>query len=111
MTTFAKESPKHLPVSAQDIGCRTRAASASIASALPNPSIKITIHMTDINSNALALYEKCASEGSWPDETHNMAVEKFPFPDEYFSHSNANAMAFVLSSDAVNATKETYQIL
>jgi len=94
-----------------DNGCGTGAAIAAIMESVSSSSTEISIKATDINDNALAIYQKSAIDKDWPADGIRMDSTSLSFSDDTFTHSIGNALLFVLPNDGIDALKEMYRTL
>jgi len=94
-----------------DNGCGTGAATAAVITAISESSTQISIKGTDINDQALEIYNKQAADQNWPAEAIHMDSTALSFPDRAFTHSIGNALLFVLPNDGIDAVRETHRTL
>jgi SAM-dependent methyltransferase len=94
-----------------DNGCGTGAVTAAIMDAVSTTSVQITIHGTDINEQALEVYNDHIVGNSWPAAGRKMDSNKLSFTNDTFTHSIGNAILFVLPNDGIDAVKESYRTL
>jgi len=94
-----------------DNGCGTGAGSAAAIGYLSKLNKKISIKATDINTDALAIYQARAKENQWPAELLEADAQDLPFADNTFDLSIWNALVFIFPDDGVQALKETYRTL
>lgn len=96
-----------------DAGCGTGAGTAAIIESLgPGVAAHISIKGTDIDKNALSVYEARANEKSWPVEAVQADSGKLDiFSDATFTHALNNISLHFLPDDGVPAVREMYRTL
>jgi ubiquinone/menaquinone biosynthesis C-methylase UbiE len=82
-----------------------------MAAASPKIATSIEIKGTDIDEAAVEAYRAPSTSSSWPAEGLVMDANALSFPDETFTHSIGNAMAFLTRNNGIDAIKEMRRTL
>jgi len=101
----------HDGITIHDNGCGTGAGSAAIMSLIADKHKNISIKATDIDNNALAVYQARAEKENWPSKCINVDCHSLPFADNSIDLSLWNNLVFILPQESTLGLKETYRTL
>lgn len=94
-----------------DNGCGTGGSTTAIVSSMLTSPNQVSIKATDINPQALEIFNEHAASNKWPAEAMNMDASSLSFPAETFTHSLANGVLSMLPNDGIDAVKEMHRTL